>query len=86
MVLFIYYYKMTGMLYTCVFIVYSSCVLWYSNFLIFHQLRDAKIRFLSELKRDSDEERSAWNELAASLKVTFLFIFCLFMLFLFNIF
>ncbi|CAL9780957.1 unnamed protein product [Musa acuminata subsp. burmannicoides] len=35
------------------------------------ELRDAKIRFLSELKRDSDEERSAWNELAASLKMEY---------------
>ncbi|KAJ8511728.1 hypothetical protein OPV22_002162 [Ensete ventricosum] len=35
------------------------------------ELRDAKIRFLSELKRDTDEERSAWNELAASLKMEY---------------
>ncbi|CAL9204417.1 unnamed protein product [Musa hybrid cultivar] len=35
------------------------------------ELRDAKIRFLSELKQDSDEERSAWNELAASLKMEY---------------
>ncbi|XP_064990083.1 tripeptidyl-peptidase 2-like isoform X2 [Musa acuminata AAA Group] len=35
------------------------------------ELRDAKIRFLSELKRDSDEERSAWYELAASLKMEY---------------
>ncbi|XP_038974715.1 tripeptidyl-peptidase 2-like isoform X1 [Phoenix dactylifera] len=34
-------------------------------------VRDAKIKVLSSLKRDTEEERSAWNELSASLKMEY---------------
>jgi hypothetical protein len=33
------------------------------------QVRDAKIRVFSSLKQDTDEERSEWKKLSASLKV-----------------
>ncbi|PNX87758.1 tripeptidyl-peptidase 2-like protein, partial [Trifolium pratense] len=34
------------------------------------EVRDAKIKVLGTLKQESDEERSEWKELAASLKVS----------------
>ncbi|WOL10116.1 tripeptidyl-peptidase 2 [Canna indica] len=35
------------------------------------ELRDVKIRFLADLKRDTDEELSAWDQLAGSLKMEY---------------
>ncbi|XP_020262585.1 tripeptidyl-peptidase 2-like [Asparagus officinalis] len=35
------------------------------------EVRDAKIRILSSLKRNSEEERKAWNAFSASLKEEF---------------
>lgn len=37
--------------------------------LLVNQVRDAKIKVLSSLKQDSDEERSEWKKLSVSLKV-----------------
>ncbi|XP_073111264.1 tripeptidyl-peptidase 2-like [Elaeis guineensis] len=35
------------------------------------EVRDAKIKVLSSLKRDTEEERLAWNELSTSLKTDY---------------
>ena len=35
----------------------------------FYQVRDAKIKVLTSLKQDNDEERSEWTKLSTSLKV-----------------
>lgn len=34
-----------------------------------YQVRDAKIKVLTSLKQDDDEERSEWKKLSTSLKV-----------------
>ncbi|MQM06778.1 hypothetical protein Taro_039605 [Colocasia esculenta] len=36
-----------------------------------HQVRDAKIKFLSGLKQDTEEEKLAWKELSSSLKLDY---------------
>lgn len=49
-----------------------NCVYCCSLTSYFLQLRDNKIKFLAGLKRETDEEISAWSALADSLKVDFL--------------
>jgi hypothetical protein len=41
----------------------------YLMLLLVNQVRDAKIKVLSSLKQDGDEERLEWKKLSVSLKV-----------------